>query len=118
MKPVQLFAILDSVSTRKDRSIKLIFETREVTQEQFTSLFEMRDSEGVLVFSSEKIAAQLAPPDLPKKLFAEQKSPSQRLRAVIYLLWKQSASTENFENYYNHIIERYIDAIKEKLERR
>jgi hypothetical protein len=42
---VQIGAILDSISTRKDKSIKVVFETNEVSAQEAQILFSMRDGD-------------------------------------------------------------------------
>lgn len=43
------------------------------------------------------------------------KSPSQRLRSVIFLLWKQADGELPFEVYYSTKMEQIIDHLKSKL---
>lgn len=44
------------------------------------------------------------------------KSPSQRLRAVIFLLWQQGKQDVDQDEYYEIVMERIINQLKEKLE--
>lgn len=45
-----------------------------------------------------------------------EKSPSQRLRAVLFVLWEQRGSKGEFEEFYKESIERVIKRIKEELD--
>jgi hypothetical protein len=44
-----------------------------------------------------------------------QKTPSQRLRAVLYRLWQQSSGGVDFESFYRMRLESIIDQVKDKL---
>ena len=43
------------------------------------------------------------------------KSPSQRMRSVIFLLWRQAGEELPFEVFYLNTMERIIDHLKSKL---
>lgn len=43
------------------------------------------------------------------------KSPSQRLRAVIFRLWEQSNKDVDQDEYYEIVMEKIIDQMKSKL---
>lgn len=113
-RAVTMPAILDAASTRKDRSIKLVFETQEMSAEVAAALFSMRQMQGWLLFSPNTIQEENIPDE--KAELDEGKSPSKRLRSVLFILWKQRGKQGDFETYYRAQIERLIDQIKEKLE--
>lgn len=46
----------------------------------------------------------------------ESKTPSQRLRNVLYVLWEQSKVNEEFDSYYRRMMESLIEGVKRKLE--
>lgn len=43
------------------------------------------------------------------------KTPSQRLRAVIFLLWEQSGKKVDQDEYYEIVMEKIIEQMKSKL---
>lgn len=43
------------------------------------------------------------------------KTPSERLRSVIYVLWEQTTKDKNFETFYIEIMDKIIEMIKKKL---
>lgn len=45
----------------------------------------------------------------------ETKTPGQRLRAILFILWKHENSKESFQSFYDHAMEKFIDHIKKKL---
>ena len=71
--------------------------------------------QGWLLFSPNTIQEENIPDE--KAELDEGKSPSKRLRSVLFILWKQRGKQGDFETYYRAQIERLIDQIKEKLER-
>lgn len=116
---VLLSAVLDKASTMKDRSVKLIFETQELNSDDCAKLFALRQQMGWLVFASadesDADMEQLIP-DEPPKEFKDDKSPSQRMRSVLFVWWTQLGSVGNFETFYRDKIEVMINWVKEKLD--
>lgn len=43
------------------------------------------------------------------------KTPSERLRSVIFVLWEQTTKDKNFETFYIEIMDKIIEMIKRKL---
>lgn len=111
---VQIGAILDSISTRKDKSIKIVFETNEVSAQEAQIIFSMRDSFGWLSFSPSKEAIEV--PEEPPPEFTNQKSYSQRLRACLYRLWEQKGTPGDSESFYREHMEKVINWVKDRLE--
>lgn len=112
---VKIGATLDSISTRKDKSIKVVFETQEVTPEQGTALMARRDSYGWLIFvPSDHQEVEI--PDEPPAEFLGQKSMSQRLRGAIHIWWEQSGRPGDSESFYREKMERFINIVKSKLD--
>lgn len=90
-----------------------IQSTREVSDVDVAVLLGFRKKEGWFLFSEN----ELQEIDIPKKdAEIESKTPSQRLRAVLFIQWKQSGSKNTFEDYYRAKIEEYINEVKETLD--
>ena len=98
-------AIIDKVSTLKDGSVRVSLITRALSPTQMAELF--------FWVNKEILAIEI---DESNK---DDKSPSQRLRGVIYRLWEQSsdrkAYNDEFELYYRSKLERIIESLKDKL---
>lgn len=45
----------------------------------------------------------------------EVKTPSQRLRAVLFILWQTEGKKGQFESWYQHKMETLIEHVKKKL---
>jgi len=113
MNPVQFPALLDGISTKKDGSFKVVIETQELAGSEAADLLSYRQSMGWVTFTPN------ATPNIevPKEdAFTGQKSPSQRLRAVLHVLWEQRGKKGTSEEFYRIKMEQIIEGIKEQLE--
>ncbi len=106
-------AYFTGFGSKSDGAATLRFSTQELTDADFGELKRHLNSFGWLVY-----VPQESEIELPKeKVTDERKKPSQRLRAVMYLLSKKKGiRDEEFEEWYRGQIELIIDKIKEKLE--
>lgn len=120
MKKIIIFpGLIRKISTLVDGSIKITLETRELSPDDAANVFAFRNVEGHIAikesdFSSddlEKLPDMSLSPS-PRK----QKSESQRLRAVLYILWQKTHSTMSSEEFYKMMMERIISHYKNKLE--
>lgn len=111
---ILLPATLTKVETRTDRSIKLVFDTRELGEDTAT-LFKLAHSEGWLVYASTDDITDEDIPDERADSMTGSKTQAQRLRASLFVLWKQRGAKGDFENYYRSMTEKFIETVKEKL---
>jgi hypothetical protein len=112
-------AILESFRSLKDKTIKLSFETQEPTPEQLQEIAVNNQKYGYLVFSGNQLSDdQLEAVDKSRNdLYDSQKSPSKRLRNVLFRWYEQDSKGFNtFEDYYLYQMERIITNVKDKLE--
>lgn len=117
MTPVKLPVIIVSLATKVDGSISIKMETRELSGQDSAKLFELRGTEGWAIFSPNEIKDEdVTLPTERADPAVGTKTPSQRLRAVLYRLWEQGKSGTDFESFYRIKVESIIDKIKEKLE--
>lgn len=109
-------AILTSVRTRKDRSIALTFETREVSEKVISAMLAQAHNEGYLLFSPNDDITEKDIPEEKADALMGSKTPAQRLRSVLYVRWQQRGKNGKFDDYYKSAIEAIIDTVKETLE--
>lgn len=114
MTKFQIEAILDGVTPLKDGGVSLRFHTNEVSKEDKVMLMEFYQTFGWLMFRANEFQEAEIPKENAKR--DTGRSPSQRLRAVLFVLWKQGGGNGDFEAYYKQKIEQFIDKIKENLE--
>ena len=110
---------IETIRTLKDGSISFNISTQELGAESAVRLMELRNK-AIIVALSEKGFSDEAikeidkvEVELPKK---PEKTPSQRLRAVLFLLWQQDNRGMDKEQHYNHFMEGIIEHYKNKLE--
>jgi hypothetical protein len=106
---------ISKVQTLSDNTVRLIVDCQEMTPEDEAEIFKLRNQLGWFVFS---VSETIMEADLPteKLNFPGDKSPSQRLRAVLFRLWEQNNNGyKEFEGFYRGKIEKIIESIKEKL---
>ena len=103
-----------NMNPKADRSWKLVFETRELKGDEVKILADNYQGEGWLLFKPNgTIAIEEVPKDIAE---SGTKSQSQRLRDVIFVLWKQKGGEGDFETFYRVTLEKLIEFIKSKLQ--
>ena len=119
MKTFQLPAGLESYRSLKDGTLKLSFETGEISPEQMANIHHSLNKVGFLAFSPDPFAThELEEIDKLKVEYSDTGKPlSQRLRAVLYRLWEQKPEGYKvFNDFYNSKMEVLITHFKDKLE--
>ena len=107
---------IEKIETRSDNTIKLTIGTQEITSDQASKLFELKQKLGFFFFAEKPISVDdIDIPDFVSE-FKGDKTPGQRLRAVLYVLWEQKGKQGTADDFYKQQVERFIDAVKEKLE--
>lgn len=115
MNAIKLAATLEAIKTLKDGSFKITFESQELPPEEGAALLNLRRSMGWLIYASMD-AGQVEIPNEPPAEFKADKTPSQRLRGVLYIWWEQAGKKETFDAFYRAKIETIIGWVKDKLE--
>ncbi len=110
---------IEKFESRADGTWKLIIGTQELAQEDVAELAMQKGSIGQFVFSAQE---QIKEEDIPteKIEFKNDKTPSQRLRAIFYKQWEQlnpvaGKKKVDWEMFYKVKMERLIESEKEKL---
>lgn len=101
---------------RKDGSASLSFDTRELTAEEIFTIMSLRHTEGWLAFATNEDGL-----DVPEeRAEVDEKSPSDRLRAVMFVWYKQEIDkgkfTGLFDTFRKERMERLIEMVKSKLD--
>lgn len=116
MNKFQIEAILDGVTPRKDGSATLRFVTNEVSKADKVMLMDYYQSFGWLMFAANEFQESEIPKENAKR--DAGLSPSQRLRNVLFVKWRDSGGNGDFQTYYDQQVERFIDKVKETLDPR
>ena len=115
-KTFQVPSILSRISYLKDGGISIGFSTNELSDEDKLIVSKFHNQFGWLLFRANEIKDA----DIPTKDVSDSsKTPSQRLRAVLHVLWDQKHRNKyvDFNSFYVSQTERIIDKVKEKLDR-
>lgn len=112
---VSVPATVSGMSPRQDRSWKINFETRELSGEEVKILADNFQGEGWLLFkpNSDGFSIDEVP---TAKADAGLKSPSQRLRGAIMVMYSQAGAKGDPEAYYRTVMEKLIEQVKSKLQ--
>lgn len=108
-------ATLEGVSRKKDRSVSIRFSSlMEVNNDDFATIDKLFQSSGHLVFSEREVTSKDIPTD---KIDSDLKSPSERLRAVLYALHMQKTDDPStFRQFYESSMEKFINRVKDELD--
>lgn len=112
MKSIQIRTNLTSIRSRKDGSLGLSLETPELNPREKVLFMELQNVECETTFTPLEIQDE-APEIIKTSL--DNKSPSQRLRDVLFVWYKQEGTNELFDNWYAQKMEKIIDWVKTKL---
>jgi len=118
-------AILDTFSSLKDKTLKLVFHSNELTPEQLLGVVKNVQQFGFLAFKKESFKGPEI--DVIKNLDTEYqrkgKSNSQRLRSVLYVYYTQKDCSKkgsviylDFNEFYDNEMNRIIEHYKNKLD--
>lgn len=112
--------IVEGIGTRADRTLKITLGTQELTPAEAGQLFSLHQSAAYVMIKEEIFNS--AERDLLDKIQADQteyngKTPSQRLRAVLYRVYETDPQSFNdFTRYYEYQMERLITHFKNKID--
>jgi hypothetical protein len=113
-KTFQVPAILNRISFTKDNGLSLGFVTNELSDEEKVLAAQYHAKFGYLLFKPN----QFTEDDIPETdaLDDEKRTPSQRLRAVLYVLWVQRGSKGSFTDFYVKNLDLAVNRVKNLLE--
>lgn len=109
---------IESIATRKDKTLKVTIGTQELNPAQATDVFSLNQSFCYIGLKAEpfsKNESELL--DSLKSDLEHQKTPSQRLRSVLYINYEQdNKGYKDFGTFYAAEMERIIEHFKTKLD--
>lgn len=116
MKGILLPMTVENIRTRKDRTVALTIGTQELTPEKAGEIFNLNGKFGFAYLTAEEIKTEdmevidSLEPDMPTK------SPSQRLRGVLYRMWEKNPEGYQDHNlHYLHYMEEIISKYKLRI---
>jgi hypothetical protein len=122
-KLIVLPAFLKTFRTLVDNSVSIVFETQELVPDNYGTLGYAQGKSGVLVFKPDVDKLSKSELETIKmvdvRVMDEDKSktPSQRLRSVLFILFKQdNKGFPDFDSYYINKMNSIVNFYKDKIE--
>jgi len=112
-------AILENLTSRKDGTWKLTFGSNELSPEQIQELAAALNKFTFLAIKVDQFHSEEREILESTETGLEEtgKTQSQRIRGVLFILWKQNPEGfTDFENYYRNKTEKFIDHLKTKID--
>lgn len=107
---------VENITSRKDRTLKIVMGTQEATPEQAGNLFELLNQLAFVLISPKGINQEQIDAVDATDVDLGGKTQSQRIRGVLYKLFEQDhEGYSTFDNYYKAKTELYIDHLKKKI---
>ena len=112
-KIVTFRAEIQKIETRNTWS-RIVVDLQELSPEEMAVVFSLRNKD-VNVAIQELPFTEVKFKDIEEPETDAKKTPSQRLRSVLYVEWEQKGSKESFEIYYMNRMDQIIEHLKSKL---
>lgn len=116
MNGILLSAMIENITTRKDRTVKITIGTQELSQGKAGEMFSLLNNLAVVYISTKEIdQKEIDQVDKINPEF-ESKTQSQRIRNVLFKLFTQDhEGHKDFDTYYKAKTEMYIEHLKSKI---
>lgn len=114
---IQFSAQLEKTVKQKDGSLVLTIETQEMSPIDSAEIFELYNKQ--IWVAMAETAIKESDLNIPKEVseFGDEKTPSERLRAVLYVYWDtKTDKKKTFEEWRRIAMEKIINHYKEKLD--
>lgn len=110
--------IIEGLRTRSDGSVSISFATQELDSSKAGELFQLRGKYCKALYSDSNITKleEEVVDSTPVVGAGKKKSPSQRLRAVLFILYQQSGLQIEFDDYYRTKMEEIIETFKSNIQ--
>jgi len=109
---------IESIATRKDKTLKVTIGTQELNPTQASDVFSLNQQFCYIGLKSEPFSKQESELlDSLKSDLENQKTPSQRLRGTLFVLYEQdNKGYKDFGTFYVAEMERIIEHFKTKID--
>ena len=112
---------IESVSTRKDKTLKVVIGTQELSPDSLAELISQWSAGyGVMCFKKEAFTFNDEQVVNSIKLDSEElgnKTPSQRLRAAMFVLYERNPEGyRDFNTFYIATMEKMIEMVKKRID--
>jgi hypothetical protein len=114
MNPIKMPVTVQGIATLSDDSMRLNLHTQEVNEVDAALLYKFRRQHCEMIltpYGSENEPVTVVDKDL------NDKTPSQRLRACLYVLCEKQRMLSNWESFYKEKMEKLIGFVKKEIEK-
>lgn len=118
MNGLLLPVIVTQIRSKVDGSISVAIETQELSPSKAGELFSLRGKVGMMYLSPKEVVSQkeMDQVDEINADMPQGKTPSSRMRNVLFILWKQDPEGyKDFALYYQNRMERFIEELKNNI---
>ena len=115
MNPLSLPVTVEGIRTLSDNAMGLNLHTQEVNEIDAALLYKFRHQHcemRLTPYGSENEPVTVVDKDLTDK------TPSQRLRACLYVLWEKEGKIGEWDKFYQERMEKLINFVKNKIEQK
>jgi hypothetical protein len=112
MKAIETKAIITGIRSKVDRSLGLTVATPETTVEERAEFMNLQGNPVTLFIQPDDMPQA---PLLKVRSDIQNKTSSERLRAVLFVYYKTLSDVGDFEDFYKREMEKLIDHYKGKL---
>lgn len=108
---------ISNVNSLKDKTLKVVLHCQEMPPIEAANLLALQNEYAKIYISTENVLDEVKEAIDSEVIDREDKSPSQRMRAVFYRLWEQDQKGyEDFQLYYRFHINKLIEQLKDRLQ--
>ena len=113
----QIDGYLTQMVRLKDKGWKVTIHTQELRPDSVAVLAELCDDYIKVLLTDENISDKMIKDfsEMEINLKEAAKTPSERLRGVLYVYWEQHGIDEPFETFYLKKMNNIIETVKSKL---
>ena len=107
---------IENITTRKDKTLKVVLGTQEATPKEAGQLFELLNQYAFVYISGKEISKEQIEAVDEVDIDLGGKSQSERIRNTLFVLFNQDAEGfSTFDNYYQSKTEKYLEHLKSKI---
>lgn len=103
---------ITSINARVDKSIRFSVVTGELRDDERAKFFPLQGINVRILIEPNDVEAD-STTEVTSKI--DNKTPSQRQRSLLFLIWKASGSVGDFNSYYASRLEKMLERLKEEL---
>lgn len=112
MRSIKTQITFGSMTSKKDGSLGIRIETPELSEQERVEFMKLQPTVCTAIFDPIDETTDI----MEVKHEVDAKTPSQRLRAVLFILYRQSDQDKPFSQFYDEKMEAIISKLKERIE--